>query len=375
MSRSGNEMEALQYYKHASELEADGRLGEAIALYQRAFKLSPYIEDLVRRHDRRQTSSPDADLLVETDTVDIEPSNNPAIPEDSKEKGTKQPLAEIENLVEHLESMEISCEPDRRHKGMQIFSLPAELIINGILRFLVVDDVYSVEMFASTCRLFFLCARDVSVWRRALRSLTYNSSGSVEELQTFDSVDNNNDDNLDVRSMFLRTPRIRFDGIYIATCLYWRQGQNESAFNQPIHAVTYYRYLRLLKNGTAYHALSNDEPAHVVPLMKRSRFSELLRQQQSKSQGVAQIMTGTWNIASKNTEGNNEHDLNLVMKSRQMPDDLFVMNLKLLSGRRSAWNKLKWMSYESHRDQDILNFPLDHVKSFMFSRVKSYLFD
>jgi hypothetical protein len=43
--------------------------------------------------------------------------------------------------------------------------------------------------------------------------------------------------------LFLSLPRVRCDGVYICRCHYLRQGVDESAWSQPIHIVTYYRYL------------------------------------------------------------------------------------------------------------------------------------
>ena len=73
-------------------------------------------------------------------------------------------------------------------------------------------------------------------------------------------------------SMFRLRPRIRFNGLYIATANYTRPGAastNTITWSSPVHIVTYYRYLRFYRDGTCISLLTTTEPADVVPFFSR----------------------------------------------------------------------------------------------------------
>lgn len=47
---------------------------------------------------------------------------------------------------------------------------------------------------------------------------------------------------------FLEKPRLRINGVYISRLNYLRTGYGES-YNQPIHVVSYFRYIRFFNDG------------------------------------------------------------------------------------------------------------------------------
>ena len=62
-------------------------------------------------------------------------------------------------------------------------------------------------------------------------------------------------------------PRIRFNGCYISTVNYVRPGASSATqvtWNTPVHIVTYYRYLRVFRDGTVISLVSTHEPAEIV---------------------------------------------------------------------------------------------------------------
>ena len=66
------------------------------------------------------------------------------------------------------------------------------------------------------------------------------------------------------RQMFRTRPRLRFNGCYISTVNYARPGahaSNSLAWGAPVLVVTYFRYLRFFRDGTAISLLSTTEPA------------------------------------------------------------------------------------------------------------------
>ena len=73
------------------------------------------------------------------------------------------------------------------------------------------------------------------------------------------------------RTMYIYRPHVRCDGVYISTVRYHRPGLSESSFYQPVHSVTYYRYLRFFPNGRVYSLLTADEPPEVVRRLRALR--------------------------------------------------------------------------------------------------------
>ena len=49
--------------------------------------------------------------------------------------------------------------------------------------------------------------------------------------------------------MFLQRPHMRFDGLYVSRNTYLRKGLTEWRYKNPVHLVTYFRYLRFLPDG------------------------------------------------------------------------------------------------------------------------------
>lgn len=77
--------------------------------------------------------------------------------------------------------------------------------------------------------------------------------------------------------VFQTFPRIRFTGIYISTVNYTRPGGASSyanaAWTDPIHIVTYYRYLRFYPDGTVISLLTTTEPVDVVPHISKENVA------------------------------------------------------------------------------------------------------
>ena len=67
--------------------------------------------------------------------------------------------------------------------------------------------------------------------------------------------------------MFRLRPRIRFNGCYISTVNYIRPGQPSASlatWTNPVHIVTYFRYLRFFRDGTVISLLTTTEPPDIV---------------------------------------------------------------------------------------------------------------
>lgn len=193
------------------------------------------------------------------------------------------------------------------------------------------------------------------------------------------------------RTLFQRRPRIRFNGCYISTVNYTRPGQaspTSVTWNSPIHIVTYYRYLRFLRDGTCISLLSTSEPQDVVPYM----YTEHMHKSHGAlpSAPMKDALLGRWRLsgpcmplpisgldqdadaASTPTE---EEGTLIVETAGATPKYTYKMLLSFESaGRRARNNKLAWLGYWSYNrlTDDLGEFGLKNDRPFYWSRVKSY---
>ena len=61
-----------------------------------------------------------------------------------------------------------------------------------------------------------------------------------------------------------RSPRIRFDGCYIAVISYHRRGEDHASLYSPSHVVTFYRFLRFYASGLVQSLLTVEAPPSIV---------------------------------------------------------------------------------------------------------------
>lgn len=196
------------------------------------------------------------------------------------------------------------------------------------------------------------------------------------------------------QSMFRRRPRMRYNGCYISTINYIRPGQQVSYVtwnNSPVHIVTYYRYLRVFRDGTAISLCTVEEPASVVHHMSKENMAR------HKGGALAHLpssvmqhaLPARWRLSSaadyegKELEGKEvslaDAEGDLFIESDGGGNYLYRMELSLRSaGRGSRNNKLMWRGFFSfNKTQQVWDeFTLknDNSKPWFYSRVKSYGF-
>ncbi len=183
--------------------------------------------------------------------------------------------------------------------------------------------------------------------------------------------------------MFRMRPRIRFNGCYISTVNYIRSGQasaHQTTWNSPVHIVTYFRYLRFYRDGTAISLTTTTEPGDVVHHLTK----ELVDLHQNRAMGhlpsaVMQFaLRGRWRLSS--AADNPEAPLSdvegdLFIETEGVKGYIYRLHLSLQNaGRGARNNKLVWESFFSYNKltDDSAKFELNHDKAFFFSRVKSY---
>ncbi|CAK7220759.1 hypothetical protein SCUCBS95973_004271 [Sporothrix curviconia] len=199
--------------------------------------------------------------------------------------------------------------------------LPDELLVH-ILRDVALDDVGDFVRLARVCRkLAFLVATEDRIWRRVCVGPEFGFANmhrtwarTIEWGPLVEEGDDGGDDAQDERRrqrqasnyattmklrkgikiseddvteaskglraatvlppvypswqrMFRLRPRIRFNGCYISTVNYIRPGQPSASlatWTNPVHIVTYFRYLRFFRDGTVISLLTTSEPPDVI---------------------------------------------------------------------------------------------------------------
>jgi F-box protein 9 len=198
------------------------------------------------------------------------------------------------------------------------------------------------------------------------------------------------------RTLFRQRPRIRFNGCYISTVNYTRPGAssaNSLTWNSPIHIVTYFRYLRFLRDGTCISLLTTAEPADVVPYLS---LENMHKNHTGALPGACMkdALLGRWRLSgpalpttsptssadpvstAEVPEGEKEGILH-IETAGVTPKYMYKMVLSLGSaGRKGAArnNKLSWQGYWSYNrlTDDWAEFGLKNDRPFYWSRVRSY---
>ena len=78
-------------------------------------------------------------------------------------------------------------------------------------------------------------------------------------------------DRISYRQHYFERARVRTDGVYICKVSYFRPGMTEGAFFQPIHLVTYYRYLRFFSWRDRFAVLllvTTEEPKRAIEMLR-----------------------------------------------------------------------------------------------------------
>ncbi|ORY95569.1 hypothetical protein BCR43DRAFT_525282 [Syncephalastrum racemosum] len=347
---------AMDHYIVAVDKERQGKIGPALESYRTAFKMDPDIDVAYKRHYHDNGAPPDAPPTT-VDTSVNKPSDDfrHIVPIGSEYVSSSR-ADPLDDLVRQFQSESPDYIPAVDYKPVLICKLPSEIIVQ-VLQQLVLHSTAPIARFALVCKNFFLLTRSQSLWRFAAEHAFRTPRMTLDEsrikqasiVKLYSGQWNR---------MFIERPRVRYDGVYIATCHYLRPGTSENTWNQPVHLVTYYRYLRLFPDGTVLKYLSTDEPEHVVRLLTRD-FSR------------RQVFWGHFDVDEEGTVA-------VEMKDPLRPRERFTMSLRIKSTHRGRHNKLAWEEYSSvsqGREDDPYQYDLRMMKPYFFSVVRSYTLD
>ncbi|KAJ1982594.1 hypothetical protein H4R35_000220 [Dimargaris xerosporica] len=399
---------ALEHYLLAIAYEQEGNLTDALAYYQRAFKQCSTIDNVYRRLSLKGTTQQPTTIPTA-----VKPLQSPSASA-SLTAEPKLGAADEDNscqLADQLAALSMQdpgyLAPHDPHQPFHIGTLPEEVLIL-ILRHLLVVDMASIGTAAQVCKHLRRLTLDPSVWRwacefvfsapalrdtdpacspeaseRVWQDLQVDlelptteadwpaAGGRMSAVATESALDwlgrleathlsrrlvhqASHSYRYDWRRMFIEKPRIRWDGVYISTCYYMRSGRTENTWYQPVHLVTYYRYMRFYRDGRCVKLLTTDSPRDVVRFLQwKGRLKGLMHGRYR--------MTGT--------------RLQAILTDAQRPHLTFHAQLTAKSPARGRHNKLSWVRYYSvdvTRDGDRVDYSLEHFKPYYFSRVRAF---
>lgn len=258
---------------------------------------------------------------------------------------------------------QLNSEPSEQPLG-----LPDDLLLR-IMR--EAGRIYApnVDTIARTCRKMYLVSRSEDLWRH-LASLSDARPKADVILPSLSGY-------LSYRHMFLLRPRIRTDGIYINKITYFRPGFSESSMTNPVHLVTYYRYLRFFGDAEGYTVwwlTSTVPPARVLDSLRNPPRSTSFDAVATGE--TANVFHGHWR---RSTESDSCFELSLhdPKKSRGTRTMQWRMKLEMQQSRSKAsvkHNVMKCLQYEAISESEPpLVIDIGDWSKFYFSKVRSYL--
>ncbi|RAL15268.1 putative F-box protein (Pof7) [Aspergillus homomorphus CBS 101889] len=273
---------ALEHFERAVEKEAEGKLGDSVQHYRKAYRLDSAVDKTYRNKYFAAAWKKPAQAPTSGGTT-----GKPA-DQQSKDETPMLPTPELIASFAHLPIPQ--AEPlieNTPPPPCPISHVPSEVLVE-IFRHVALMDPATLCRMALVCKRFaYHFAHEQHIWRRlcqgsefgfksmhysfacdlhgnpeytlATRYTPFPQAVPVQIPEPFSSWS----------EVFQVFPRIRYTGIYISTVNYTRPGaaaayQNVS-WNSPIHIVTYYRYLRFYPDGSVVYLLTTVEPRDVVP--------------------------------------------------------------------------------------------------------------
>ena len=275
-----NPQTALEHFEKAMEKEGSGNLGDSLTHYRKAYRLDANVDHEYRKKYFPSKSKP----------ANVNPSNaavtvpNPA---HHSSKAPSEPLT-ITQIIESFAGSQIEAIPPIIAGDISppctVSKLPPEVLVE-LLHHVGARDPAVLARLSLVCKkLAYQIHTDNSIWKSialgsefGLASQQYNFEKDIQGREVI--FEDLSDEPLPkippptftnsamYRDIFHTFPRIRFTGVYISTVNYTRSGgasATQFTWSNPIHIVTYFRYLRFFRDGTCISLLTTSEPIDVV---------------------------------------------------------------------------------------------------------------
>uniref|UniRef100_A0A3Q3WL60 F-box only protein 9 n=1 Tax=Mola mola TaxID=94237 RepID=A0A3Q3WL60_MOLML len=349
------EERATELFLRAVQEEQNGAVYEAIKFYRMAMQIVPDIEFKINYSHPADADRGGGNYFEDNDDGEIDDL-----------------LAYFEQELTLETAFPKICIPELDVTQMHISALPREILMY-IFRWVVSSDLdmRALEQLSLVCRGFYICARDPEIWHLACVRVWGRNCTKVVPFMSW-------------RDMFLRRPRVRFDGIYISKSSYIRQGEKSlDGFYRAWHHVEYYRYMRFFPDGHVIMLTTPEDPLVIIPRLrtKNSRMDSALLGHFRLSQETDNQTKVFAVVCKKKDEKQAEFQSNRFCRRNQHPEveHTFHVGLQLSTGGRQRFNKLLWIHHSCHityrltGETVVTAFDLDRMYTpFQFARVKSY---
>jgi F-box protein 9 len=446
---------ALEHFERAVEKESQGNLGDSLSHYRKAYRLDAKVDQSYKnKHHAAAWKSKPTNTNPSNAAVTVPGTAHHSL------EGPKEHQMTFDELIHSFVDASIegvpAIIPGDRPPVVAIQKLPAEVLLELLRHVAIRDPAVFVRLSLVCKKLAFHVITDNNIWKRislgpefGLASQQYTFKTDIQGREAIYQTLEDEDDLetlLDLvseaafakdtiwRDVFHNYPRIRFTGVYISTVNYTRPGGSSataSTWSNPVHIVTYYRYLRFFRDGTCISLLTTSEPVEVVhhltpenltlvrstgkkdggahPLNFLSSAPALLKDSGPKSSSTIPTSTvpnlpptardvmkhalrGRWRLchpsisdpvtttSSSPTKPTMAHgDLHIETEGAG-PRYMYTMHLSLKnagsakSKHTTKNNKLVWKGFWSLNmlTSDWAEFHLRNDKPFYFSRVKGY---
>ncbi|CCE61253.1 hypothetical protein TPHA_0A01700 [Tetrapisispora phaffii CBS 4417] len=328
-------IKAIEIWEIGVEKEKDGKMTDAIKYYRDAIRLFEGVEKLYRKklHDEWI-------IFQKMEKLNLENTAASNDTEDGTDKNDGEPKEILPCWILEM--------------------LPNDILLN-VVNHTVLQSGEGWFNLSLTCSKFNELCFHNSLPYITFSNYIYPKQIYDESAMTLNGISNidelekelwNNDSQL----MLQVRPYIKFDGIYISVVNYLRHGSNiegSSSLLNPIHMITYYRYLRFYPNGECLRLTTTDEPSSIVKLFDKEhkpKGSDLCR----------------WSLGF---EDNFSHVT--IMRSDEKYTYREELQIKHHGHKRNQ--RLKWViSSVIDKEGTVSECSLRNEKTFFFSRVKSY---
>ena len=274
---------ALEHFEKAVEREDQGKLGDSLDHYRKAYKLDAKVDQTYKDKHYPTKSKP----------TNLNPSNAPVTVPGTAHHSAAEPSGPLTlaDLVHRFAGEPIIGVPPifktDRPPPCTIRKLPNEVLVQ-VLRAVGTRDPALLARLSLVCKkLAYHVFTEDSIWRGIALGPEFGLQGQQYEFATdvqgreviFETLEEREEEPLPPvlehpfakdtpwRELFQSYPRIRFSGVYISTVNYTRAGgasATQFTWSSPIHVITYYRYLRFFRDGTCISLLTTNEPLDVV---------------------------------------------------------------------------------------------------------------
>jgi len=174
------------------------------------------------------------------------------------------------------------------------------------------------------------------------------------------------------RRMWLRRPRLLFEGVWVSRNTYLRPGQRQelASFTTPIHQVLYYRMFRFFPDGTVLSTMSFEEPKEIIQW-----FQPWFKQEMDNGTGKRWIRSGFYQFDS--VDG--DIKINLKDSREAFQYETFYFWLKCRSKKSVANGVMAAVDFysinEITNEETDFSYDVSRMSNFHFVRVpKSLLY-